>query len=441
MLILAIGALARGLALPLPGTGDVLDWKKTAFVGSSDFLNIYGRGGWPPEQRRLVWGNASVTTEYPPISQMEMALVGKLYRQIDPGFSDSGTLNALIKLPGLLAEIGFVVALLTWGRRVLGETASRWAACVFWINPSIWLCGSALGYLDAQMAVPAALALLAAADNRPRLAGALAAIAVLTKPQAIFMLPALALILVNSARPPSWKAAMSAAIAATAVAIAAVAPFVLAGTWPSLLRATQRLAEHDLISGNATNFWWLVTWAAGSAERFAELGLERALTRPATMVRISKVMSMGLPNPRTIGTVLTLAVIGWGVWRARHAGSRPIGFLVGAWCVVAYFMFSGQVHENHTYLAIPLLTLAAAELPRLRPVYWAVTAVFALNVYVFYGLGDTVPPLLDRRWTFVDLTVLLAIAYSVVFVWLTREMIAATKPAAHIAPSGDVRGG
>jgi hypothetical protein len=355
---------------------------------------------------------------------MEMGVVGLLYRQIDPGFGDSRTLNALIKLPGLLAEIAFVTALLTWGRRIFGEEASRWAAGIFWINPSIWLCGSALGYLDAQMAVPAALALLAAADNRPGLAGVLVAVAVFTKPQAIFILPVLALMLLRRERSLRWRPLISAAMASTAVAIVAVAPFVVAGTWTSLFRATQRFAEHDLISGNATNLWWLVTWAAGSAVRIGDLGFAEALSRPATMVRITKAASLGLPNPRTVGILLTLGALAWGMWRARRGVSRPISFLLGAWCVLAYFTLSGQVHENHAYLAVPLLTLAAAELPRLRPVYWALTAVFALNVYVFYGLGESLPPLIDRGWTFVDLSVLLAIAYCGVFAWLTRELIA-----------------
>jgi hypothetical protein len=38
------------------------------------------------------------------------------------------------------------------------------------------------------------------------------------------------------------------------------------------LRALQRFGEHDVVSGTATNLWWLVTWAAGSFIRLSELG-------------------------------------------------------------------------------------------------------------------------------------------------------------------------
>jgi hypothetical protein len=346
-----------------------------------------------------------------------MAIVGRLYRHIDPTFSDSPTLSVLIKTPGFVAEVVFVVALLTWGRRLWGETAANWAAAAFWISPGIWLGGSVLGYLDAQMAVPAALAVLAAADKRPRLTGVLAAIAVLTKPQAIFILPVLGCMLLCGGGRLRWRAAASAAVAGLLVAAAAILPFV------------QRLGEHDLVSGTATNLWWLVTWAAGSAVRLGDLGWMDALSRPATMVRISTVVGWGMPNPRTVGTWLTIAALGWAAWRGRRGLTRPAGALLAAWCVLAYFMVSGQVHENHAYLALPLIGLAAAEVPRLRPIYWAVTAAFALNLYLFYGLGQTLPPVINRGWTFIDLSVLLALGYAGVVGWLTVEVAAITRAA------------
>ncbi len=418
--LLLAGAVARVIALPWPGTLDVPDWKATSYVASADLLGVYGAGGAPPDERRLEWRGVNVTTEYPPVSQAEMALVGRLYRQIDPAFRDSAILTSLIKAPGLAAEAAFVLILLTWGRRLWGERAATWAALAFWLNPAIWIGGSVLGYLDAQMAVPATLAMLAAADRRPRLAGVLAAVAVLTKPQAVFILPILALVVLGPAAGRRWRALGHAIGAGALVGAAALLPFVAAGTWPSFFRAVQRLGEHDLVSGTATNIWWVVTWAAGSAVRVGEIGLWQALSRPATMVRISTVMSWGLPNPRTIGTILTIGAIGWACWRARRGLTRSGGALFAAWCVLAYFMLSGQVHENHAYLALPLLAVAAADDRRLRPIYWAISAAFFVNLYLFYGFGQTLPPVIGRSWTFIDLTVLVAVAYVALVVWFTR---------------------
>lgn len=426
--LLVAGAIARAIVVSLPGTRDVPDWKATAFVASEDLLGVYGSGGSPPEQRMLTWGVAATTTEYPMVSQLQMATVGWIYRRFDPDFNDSPRLTALIKTPGLVAELAFVLVLLTWGRRVIGE-AAVWAAIAFWLNPAVWLTGSVLGYLDAQMAVPVTIAMIAAAAGRPGLAGVLAAIAVFTKPQAVFVLPVLGIMVLVRNGQIRWRSALTTLIAGLVVTTAALLPLALAGVWPSYWRAVQRLGEHDLVSGTATNLWWIVTWAAGSAARLSELGLWEALSRPATMVRISTVVAAGWPNPRTVGIVLTAAALAWAVWRMRRGVSAPVGALVGGWCVLAYFMVSGQVHENHAYLAVPLLGVAAAARPRLRPLYWAISAAYVLNLYLFYGLGMTLPPVIDRRWTFIDLSVLLAVGYAGLVAWLTMEVVRATRSA------------
>jgi hypothetical protein len=220
---------------------------------------------------------------------------------------------------------------------------------------------------------------------------------------------------------------ISAALAGLAVVVTAVLPFVVAGTWPSMLRAFQRFGEHDLVSGTATNLWWVITWAAGSAVRISELGLAGALQRPATMVRISTAIAAGIPNPRIVGTLLTASALAWAAWRSRHGLTAGRGALVAAWCVLAYFTLSAQVHENHAFLAIPLLGFAAAMDRTLRRMYWLISAAYFLNLYLFYGLGMTWPPLINRGGTFIDMTVVLAVIYCLLFVLLTRVVIRATR--------------
>jgi hypothetical protein len=229
-------------------------------------------------------------------------------------------------------------------------------------------------------------------------------------------------------RDGQWRArpALAATLAGLAVAAVAVLPFIAAGHGPSFWRAVQRLGEHDLVSGTATNVWWVVGWAAGSFERLGELGWAGALSRPATMIRISTVVAAGLPNPRTIGTVLSAAALLWAVWRCRRGPGAAVAAMAGAWCVLAYFMLSGQVHENHAYLALPFLGLTASLMPRLRPLYWLLSAAFVLNLYLFYGFGQSLPPVINRAWTFIDMSVLLSMGYAALVWWLTLDVRLAT---------------
>jgi hypothetical protein len=46
---------------------------------------------------------------------------------------------------------------------------------------------------------------------------------------------------------------------------------------------------------------------------------------------------------------------------------------------------------------------------------------------MFEGLGAGYPSLLDRRWTFIDMSVLLAAANLAVFVLFTRQVVRLTR--------------
>jgi hypothetical protein len=415
---LAAGVVLRALLAPLPGTPDVGTWKTWSFAGSRDVTGLYGVGtiGGTPERGVIRWRDIEGTTEYPPLSLYELAVVGYAYRAIDPAYTDSAILTVLIKVPGLLAEIALVALLLTWGRQEFGDRAAEWAALAVWLNPAVLVNGPALGYLDAQMAMPAAIAFLAVARGRPALAGALAAGAVLTKAQAVFIAPALVLALVRQKRWPAARAGRAFLLGGTAVAVAIVMPFVLRGALANMMFALSQLGAHNMLSGFGANAWWIVTWFVRSSYAVEELGFVEAFTTPVRILQITRFMEVGYPDPKPIGAAIVLGWMAWALWRMRAERTLAAWTYLAAWSVFTYFTFSAQVHENHLYLAVPMLAIAAAAEPRLRGLFWAVSVGAALNMYMFYGLGEGWPSLVDRRWTFVDATVVAAMAN--VAIWL-----------------------
>ena len=143
-----------------------------------------------------------------------------------------------------------------------------------------------------------------------------------------------------------------------------------------------------------------------------------ALTAPAKILAISRTIEIGYPNPRVIGAAMTVSAMAWALWTAARVRDRFLIVAVGAFMVHAYAMLSAQVHENHLFAAVPLLVVAAAGRPRLRPVMWTISGIFALNLNLFYGISEyiegwTVP----RGITVIDLTVLLAVANCATLVW------------------------
>jgi hypothetical protein len=419
---LVAGLLLRVLALPLPGTGDVVIWKVWSFAGSHDLTAMYGIGGSPPERRLLHWRDEAMTVDYPPVSLLELAVVGHLYAAWSPPYDDGRLLNVAVKLPGFFAEIAFLLWLLWHGRTIVGDRAAAWLAMAFWLNPAVLLDNAVLGYLDLPMAVPLTIAVAAAWRGRAALAGFLLTIAVLTKAQALFVAPVIVAAALRESRQRLFAAAEMAAATAVTAAVALV-PFIVRGAWSNLTQALSRLAAHDMLSAQAANVWWIFTWLLRVVDVGEEWGWWRAWTQEVRILAITRAVALGYPNARTVGLVIVAALT---IAAATIAWRRPSFVTVAAasaWSMYGYALFAAQVHENHLAPAVLLLAPAAAAEPRLRPVFWALTAVVTANLYLFYGLGDGWPALVSRQVTIIDASVVLAFVSVATFAWFTRSLL------------------
>ena len=391
---------------------------------------VYGVGGEPTERGIVRWGNRSTTVDYPPIAIYELAAAGGVYRLFFPAFENSRWLNAAMKLPGVLAECGLAVLLWRAVGRGYGGSAGRWAAAAYWANPAMILAGPALGYLDPLMAWPSVAAIIAAASGAPVAAGAFAVTACLTKVQAIFILPVAALALWNASRDRRLNRGVIAATSGALVALAALVPYVAAGAWRNLVQGVSSLLRHDMLSADAANVWWLVTYVLRASYAVADLGAWGAWTMRLRILGISRVIALGYPNPRPVAMAAVGLAMLWSLWRARRSADVALMLACAALIVHAYFVLGVQVHENHLYLAVPLLAGAAACRPRLRPVLLSMSIVFALNLYLTVGLGRGVP-LPPRNLTMIDSTVLLAAVNCALLVWHARRFSAECSASAH----------
>jgi hypothetical protein len=418
--VFVAGLLIRLLALPCDGTEDVLVWKTWSYGAlNQGVARLYGVGGQPPERGLVRWGERVTTVDYPPVALYELAAIGATYRIFSPSFDNSRFLNAAIKLPGVLAEM--VLTWLLWRvvARRAGPDAGRWAAVAYWANPAIILAGAVLGYLDALMALPALGAVAAATAGAPVAAGALLALACLTKVQAIFVAPIVALALWNSGAAQRGRRLSTALASLIVASVALLSPYLVIGAARNLVQGVSSLLRHDMLSADAANLWWVVTYVLRASYAAGELGAWAAWTLTMRILGISTVVRLGYPNPRPIATVSIAAATAWTLWRARRSNDLALMCAAAALIVHAYFILGVAVHENHLYLAVPLLAVAAALRPRLRPILLCVSVVFALNLYLFFGFGRGLP-LPPRNFTVIDSTVILAVANCMLFAWHAR---------------------
>ena len=456
------GLVIRAVALPGPGTGDLTVWKVWSYNAARHGVGeMYVVGGTPPERRELEYAGATATVDYPPLALYELGAAGKAYWiWSHRRFPNTVPLNAFVKLPGLAAEIGLVWLLFAFVRARLGDTAARVTAIAYWLNPAALFDASILGYLDAQYILPGAAAIVAATAGWPALAGALIAASILTKAQGLFIAPAVALAIWTSAAPEKrMMRLVSATLGGIAVTVAAIAPTIIAGGWPNMAQALGRLAHHDMLSANAANLWWVIGYLLRVWYSMHDMGVWAALTAPAKILGIQRVIDLGYPNPRTIGIVLTVAAIAWATWTAyestiqskiestiqsaiRNPRSAIDLWLVAglaAFCVHAYATLSAQVHENHLFAAVPLLVLASAGRRGFRPIAIGASAIVALNLNLFYGFGDGIGWALPRGVTIVDATVFLALLNCSLLLWhaavLKTECSTAAAPRPAPAPA------
>jgi hypothetical protein len=416
------GLIIRALGLPLAGTADVDVWKTWSYAASQDVSTMYGVGGEPPERGVVTWGKRRMTVDYPPAALYGLALVGRAYRAIDPTFTDGRLLTVAIKVAILLADAAVCAGLWMLIRRRCSESAGRAAALLYWLNPGAIMDGAVLGYLDPWAGCLVMGALLAVDGGAFAWGGAVLALAVLTKPQAVLVIPVAALFLVHRAGRDRWKAALAASSAAIMTVAVLLAPFARIGALANVRQSVGSLLRHDMLSGEAANAWWIVTWLLRASYAAGDMGTWAAWTMRVPILGISRVTALGYPNPRPIAALAAGSLIAWALWRARRAPAAVV-LAAGALAVHAYFTLEVQVHENHLYLALPFMAAAAALLPRLRGPLYLVSAVFAMNLFLFYGFGrDFRSP--SRAFTIVDATVVLSFVNLGALAWHARRFAA-----------------
>ena len=421
--VLLLGLLIRLAALPLPGTEDVRTWKIWAFSAARHVTHVYGVGGNPPVRGVVTWQSLETTVDYPPAAIYELALVGLAYRLFDSGAADSPALTAAIKIPGLLCTIG-LTALLAWAVKRFGgsDSDARWVALAYWLNPAAIVNGEVLGYLDPLMMLPALAALVLLHVGAAESAGLALALAVLTKPQAIFLLPACAL--------AAWHLGGVRALTRTTAggilgATLLMLPFALTGALPNMWLAFGSFySRRDILSGQAANLWWIANYALRAYYQIPTLGFPHAfLVEVRRIMAVSTFQEVGFPDPRPFAGAAAAATLGWGLWQLRRSADLAAHALAGAFVVHAYFVLGVGVHEHHMMLAVPLLALAAALRPPLRPLFYAVSAIVALNMNLFYGIG------MGRGWSVprlllgIDSTVLLSVVNLAALVWHGRLVV------------------
>jgi hypothetical protein len=326
------GALLRLALLPFPGfRDDVSAFERWALA--------LARGG-----PRAIYYDPSV---HPPVDYVPgylsiLWMLGKAHDWIAGPASDAGgwAFRVAVKAPGAIADLVLAWIVYRIARGIAKEGAGRAAAAIVLFAPPFWLVSAYWGQVDSVAAVPFALALWCAVDERPVLAWVALAVALSIKPQAAAFVPVLV----------AWQFRTLGSRALVAIAAGALAGFGIA-YFIALPFAP--------VSGFVAVLTWLegrylvavakVPFATVSAFNLYSIGWQ-PFHSDATPV-------LGVPV-RWLGLAITLLLVCAVALAVRR---RPQSLVVAAAAALAVpYAFATRMHERYLFPSLTALAVAAA---------------------------------------------------------------------------------
>ena len=259
------------------------------------------------------------------------------------------------------------IALFALVRRRGGEAAALGVAALYLLNPATILAGPVWGQVDSAGTLPYLAALVALGARQFGLAGALAVLATMVKPQfGLVVLPVLVVAAMRARSLASWDPMLRAVAGMAGTYVVLAAPLALHPIrYLGLLGDTA--VRQPMTSLNAFNPWGLL------------VGFE-------------------LPDGPYVGIGMALLVAGvvGSLAGLRRRPDLAVVLAVGAALVLAFYFLPTRVHERYLFPALALFAPFTLAGWRELVSYMALSLGFAASL--LYALHETTPFNLPEPW-------------------------------------------
>lgn len=298
--------------------------------------------------------------DYPPLMVLVFDAVGRAATLIFGPNAGSTDLWIIWKTPACLADLLIGFMLMLEGRRLFSPRAGLVAAALYLLNPVSIYDSAYWGQVDAIYTGFLLAALLLIGRGRWLGVGVAAAVALLTKFQAIALLP---LLILETYRLGGWRG-IALKLGGAAVAAAVIlAPFHQTGTLSAVLTRSyvQVVGQYQELSKNAFNVWWL-----SGAPESSDTGIPRAIVaavaggQPSVAVDASPLLWLTWRHISLIVYTLVVAIV-LSLYSLRPGSIgryRTAGVLA-----LAFFLFPTEMHERYAFPAVAFLAIWALARP------------------------------------------------------------------------------
>jgi predicted membrane-bound dolichyl-phosphate-mannose-protein mannosyltransferase/Gpi18-like mannosyltransferase len=283
-------------------------------------------------------------SDYPPAFLYVLWALGALF--------NGDVLRFAVKAISIPADVAIVLLIVPLVRRAAGNGAAILAAGIWMLQPAPIFAGPYWGQVDAVGTLPFLAALLAAGRRRWAIAGLLAGIATMTKPQFGLVLGiVLVAAAIELARARDWRPLVRSAGAALATMLLLAFPFGMTpGAFVGLVRSASETYPYSSLY--AFNGWSI----------FLDFWKDDA----RWVVPGAILLAVGL-----LASVFPL----W--WRRDTAALLA----VGAATVMAFYFLPTRAHERYLFPALALLLPFAATRRRMIVPYLVLAAGFFVTLY------------------------------------------------------------
>jgi hypothetical protein len=313
---------------------------------------------------------------YPPITLLafwlftQMSKVFVLINHVSYGF--------IVNLSAVAATFATALGLSKFGR-VFGSKTYFY----FLFSPVVFLLSPILGYQDSLMVLFLLLGIHKLNQSRFIFAGIFFGLSLMTKQLSLMPLAAIALVLLLQRK---WLPFTRILTSAILVVSFVLSPFILSGNLVAYVESQALASVHTMLAAQTANFPYLIT----IVHRMIQDGFWQGMSSGGNGLRI---FDDQLRQLTYFGFAL-IAISVFCTWllyfKRKHGLSLLSYWHVAAMMIFTYYLFCAGVHENHIYMALPiLLCLPAASATKSVYVFFS-TALF-LHLIISWGIGGSFP--------------------------------------------------
>lgn len=344
-ILLAVSFIVRLLLFPLQGyqidTNDFISWFNTAATHGIRPFYTQTWADYPPFNVYIFWFFGSLANAIPSVNVVN-------FIKLAPNIFDLAT----------AAVIFFFVRNQSNFKLALAATA------LYAFNPAVIFNAAVWGQFDAIYTFFLVLSLVLTLRAKPELSAVSLAIALLTKPQAIALVPLIAFLIYK-------KSGLRRTLISTATFAATILVIVVPFQWNGEPFASLSqlyfggFGQYAVTSANAFNLWGLYALWAPDSGFFI------------------------------VGWALFIAFAGFILYffHKRFKVSGEMVALFSAFMFLfSFFMLPTRIHERYLFPAISVLALMFPLVKRIRPFYVVLTGTLLANeAYVLYWLRSSYP--------------------------------------------------